>query len=235
MAVVDDVVDVGDNGWQQRQQQSKCDEGDYGGNWVEGNDGQFNRRWSQRQRRRQLVVEKILVIRPKKRTCSRHGSLITRSRWRKSMSWWVWGWEPPSPCRCCQFSSTRYERQSQSRWWGGRGSRQRWQWGSYTHDGCAIWWWAQQPKEAPAMRHCVALFERDNTVVHEQGGGGQWLSPCIKTNGHRGCQSWHFFQNPLQTSILLHNGEPVWQWQPLMSTLDVAPPMVELLDGWYTF
>ncbi len=36
-------------------------------------------------------------------------------------------------------------------------------------------------------------------------------------------------QNPSQSSILLHNGEPAWQ--PLTSTLNVTPPMVELLDG----
>jgi hypothetical protein len=36
-------------------------------------------------------------------------------------------------------------------------------------------------------------------------------------------------QYPLQTSILSRNGEPAWQH--LTSTLDVAPPMVELLDG----
>jgi hypothetical protein len=36
-------------------------------------------------------------------------------------------------------------------------------------------------------------------------------------------------QYPSQTSILSRNGEPAWQ--PLTSTLDVAPPTVELLDG----
>jgi hypothetical protein len=36
-------------------------------------------------------------------------------------------------------------------------------------------------------------------------------------------------QYPSQTSVLSRNGEPAWQ--PLTSTLDVAPPTVELLDG----
>jgi hypothetical protein len=39
--------------------------------------------------------------------------------------------------------------------------------------------------------------------------------------------------NPSQTNILSRNGEPVGQ--PPMSMLDVAPPTVDLLDGWYTF
>ena len=36
-------------------------------------------------------------------------------------------------------------------------------------------------------------------------------------------------QYPSQTSILSHNGKPAWQH--LTSTVDVAPPMVEFLDG----
>ena len=36
-------------------------------------------------------------------------------------------------------------------------------------------------------------------------------------------------QYPLQTSILSRNGKPTWQH--LTSTVDVVPPMVELLDG----
>ena len=36
-------------------------------------------------------------------------------------------------------------------------------------------------------------------------------------------------QYPSKTSILLRNGNPAWQH--LTSMLDVAPPMVELLDG----
>ena len=34
---------------------------------------------------------------------------------------------------------------------------------------------------------------------------------------------------PSQTSVLSRNGEPAWQ--SLSSTVDMAPPIVELLDG----
>jgi hypothetical protein len=36
-------------------------------------------------------------------------------------------------------------------------------------------------------------------------------------------------QYPSQTGILSRNGEPAWQH--LTSTLDIAPPTVDLLDG----
>ena len=36
-------------------------------------------------------------------------------------------------------------------------------------------------------------------------------------------------QYPSQSSILSRNGEPAWQ--PLTDTAEVAPPIVELLDG----
>lgn len=81
------------------------------------------------------------------------------------------------------------------------------------------------------MCHREALFERNDTVVHEQGGGGRSHARdkadlLILVEGDA---SPDVCQYPSQTSVLSRNGEPAWQ--PLISTLDVAPPTVELLDG----
>ena len=92
-----------------------------------------------------------------------------------------------------------------------------------------------EAKQAAVLRHSEAILKRDDTVVHEQGGRDKsmckvkqsfsfWAELLITRDA-----SPNMCQYPSQTSILLRNGKPTWQH--LTSTVDVAPPMVELLDG----